>query len=282
MWEAKARGLYTKNLISKSALSGKDFLIAKHGDTFHQNVQTAYDVGIPCMLFYENNPELLGDYNLGEQYWPDDKNIDLQNVINDVMVGGLNGAKRAVHAIMIDCSKTVSSTGKTFTAQWLTQTGQNLINKVWKYLRLPVYLYMNMSPVYTYKNNLNDIETLYSFIARNDGVSTVDWATITSAGYPIDSEKPVLPYDDGQHWQFWFYHVDSSVNIDILHYFDKTALYSEWNYSPSTNSGDSGSTDDGSSGDSGSSTVDSSEVLAELKKQTALLQQILVYMQKAV
>jgi hypothetical protein len=275
MWEAKAKGLYTNNLITKADLSGKDYLIAKHGTSFHTNVQTAYDVGIPCILFYENNPELLVDNGLNVNNWPDNQNEDLQNVINDVMVGGVNGVKRAIHGIMIDCSKTISSTGKTFTVQWLTQTGQNLINKAWKYLKLPVYLYMNMSPVYTYKNSLNDIETLYSYIAANQGISTVDWATITSTGYPIDSEKPVLPYDDGQPWIFWFYHVNSAVNIDVLHYHDKATLYSSLNYSPSSSTGNTGDT-----GDTGS-TVDSSLVLAELVKQTALLQQILAYMKSA-
>ncbi len=280
MWEAKSRGLFTKKVITKADLTGRDYLIAKHGDSFHQNVQTAYDVGKPCFLFYENNPELLIDLGLDVNRWPDDQNQDLQAIINDVMVGGVNGSKRAIHGVMIDCSKTITSTGKTLTSQWLTQTGQNLINKVWKYLKLPVYLYMNMNPVNTYKNNLNDIETLYSFISANQGISTVDWATISPAGYPIDSERPVLPYDDGQHWLFWFYHVDSSVNIDVLHYFDKTTLYQTLNYSvsiPSTDPGDPGDT-----GNTGDSTVDSSLVLAELKKQTLVLQEMLAFMKSKV
>lgn len=280
MWEAKARGLFTKKLISQADLVNRDFLIAKHGDSFHQNVQTAYDLGKPCLLFYENNPELLVPYGLDESKWPDDQNEDLQAIINDVMVGGVNGTKRAIHGVMIDCSKTITSDGKTLTVQWLTQTGQNLINKVWKYLRLPVYLYMNMSPVYTYKSRLNDIETLYGFIAANQGISTVDWATITPQGFPIDSERPVLPYDDGQPWQFWFFHVDNNVNIDVLHYFDKATLYKTLNYSASTPPVTPG--DPGDSGDSGDSGVDSSLVLAELQKQTLLLQQILDFMKSKV
>ena len=55
MWESKAKGLFTKKLISSSDLSGKDFLIARYDDSFHTNVQTAYDNNIPCFLFYENN-----------------------------------------------------------------------------------------------------------------------------------------------------------------------------------------------------------------------------------
>jgi len=277
MWESKSRGLFTKKVITQADLNGRDYLIAKHGDSFHQNVQTAYDAGKPCLLFYENNPELLVDLGLDVNRWPDDKNQDLQAIINDVMVGGVNGSKRAIHGVMIDCSKTITSTGKTLTVQWLTQTGQNLINKVWKYLKLPVYLYMNMTPVHTYKNNLNDIETLYSFISANQGISTVDWATISPAGFPIASERPILPYDDGQHWMFWFYHVDSAVNIDVLHYFDKTTLYQSLNYSaviPPVNPGDPG--------DPGDSGVDSTLVLAELRKQTLLLQEMLAFMKSKI
>ena len=224
---SRSRGLFTKKLVSAAQMAGKDYLITKHGDSFHPNVQTAYDIGIPCILFYENDPEKLIDSGLNEKNWPDDKNADLQAIIKDVMAGGLGGTKRAVHGIMIDCSKVMQTDGKILTAQWITRTGSHLLSRVWALLGIPVYLYMNMNPINQYKDDPVSTETLFGFIASWQGVSTVDWAQVGADGYPVASEKPTLPYDDGQPWRFWFYHVNSNTNIDVLYQWDRAWLYCE-------------------------------------------------------
>jgi hypothetical protein len=227
----RSKGLFAKKLVTASQLVGRDYLIAKHGDSFHANVQTAFDAGVPCLLFYENDPEKLIDCGLNEKNWPDDKNADLQAIIKDVMVGGVQGTRRAIHGIMIDCSKVVQSNGKILTAQWIAQSGNHLMNRVWSLLKIPVYLYMNMNPINQYKDDAVSTETLRQFIGRWGGVSTVDWAQVGADGYPVADERPLLPYDDGQPWKFWFYHVDSNpstgsgTNIDVLYQWDKVRLY---------------------------------------------------------
>jgi hypothetical protein len=237
MWQLKAKGLFTKELITAEKLAGKDFLVSKHGDSFHTNVQTAYDAGIPTLLFYEADPEPMINSGLDPDGWSDAGMPDLQNIINDVMVDGLGGVKRAVHGVMIDCSKFsyVATQGngekKTIyiTAPWISEYGSELLMRTSKRLGLPVYLYMNMNAV-TYYKSIGDsvsVETLYRFIASWQGVSTVDWAGVDTAGYPLDTEKPVLPYDDGQPWLFWFYHLNADGMIDVLHQYGKEYLYGE-------------------------------------------------------
>jgi hypothetical protein len=265
-WESKAKGLFTKKLISAADLYGKDLLISQYDDSFHTNVQTAADFGIPTMLFYPNDPEKLIQSGLNPDSWGDDQHEDLQNIINAVMVGGVTGVPRAVQGVMIDCSKVYTTDSKKLTAQWITETAAHLGSRIWALLKLPVWYYMNMEPITAWKDDANMLETLNTFIDNSGGIATVDWATL-DGDIPASTKKPTLPYDGGKPWSFWFYHVDENVNIDVLAYADTNSIYGDaWlNFTPSSSSGDpsAGSGSDGDSGDSSTGSENGGTVVVD-------------------
>ena len=246
MWESRAKGLFTKKLVSADQLAGNFFLLAKwHEKEFTVNVQTAHDAGVACMLFYEADPESVSFDLKNIDGWPEEKVIDLQNIINAVMVGGVDGVPRDVKGVMIDCSKVIQKDGKKITAQWIAGYGDWLLQKVWDLLGIPVYLYMDQNPLIEWKNDPVSIETLYTFIAKWGGVCTVDWANeIDENGYPVNwsvvdkdgaisiVEKPSLTYDDGQPWLFIFYHLDGDGNIDVIHHYVEATLAETLGFSP--------------------------------------------------
>ena len=278
MWASKAKGLFTKQLVTAAQLAGNDFLLAKYGKDFHTNVQTAHVAGVACMLFYEADPEPYLDWNLDDRdNWDEWKCDDFVNIINAIMVGGINGVPRRVDGVMMDASKVDLPGGKKITAQWIVGYCEWLMNKVYDALKLPIYLYMNRNPINAWKHDTVSIETLYSFIARWEGVSTFDfWVGVGENGVPADNAKPLLPYDDGQPWLFWFYHVDDDGNIDVLHQYDAATLYGVLGFTPAVSGEpyDSGN----SGGDGGSEPVVSGKtnelltaILAELKETNKLL-----------
>jgi len=216
-WTKKARGLWVDGvLVTKEQLSDMDYLIAKGDEFFHRNVQTAYDAGIPCILFYENRPEIWIDAGLNELKWPDSANICLKEI--KALVGS-----RAIHGVMIDMSRTRAENGTALMASWIIRTGQHLINRVWETMRKPLFMYMNRNPLTVPGISSEDVELIRGFLEKND-TSTVRLTSCDNNLLPL-AERPLLPYDGGQSWSFWQYASKttgilfsiSSMTVDALH-----------------------------------------------------------------
>jgi len=236
-----AKGLFvdpTSKTITASELSGYDFLIAKAvvGEDklagFTDAVQAAYDAGVPCVLFFENNNEL---YSSGLGYNED----RFPTVDVDKQIAAIRGqiyagtAKRAVHAVMMDNSKTalVWEPGKSQTDVWIGKFGQWMLSMIWKAFKLPNYLYMNKNAVTAWP----DSQQIVSLIEAN-GLSAPSWAT-TENGIPADGQKPSLSYwrSTEPAWHFWFYAynlVDGALSV--LYNGSKETLYQELNFTTST------------------------------------------------
>jgi hypothetical protein len=232
IWSGKSRGLWVDGnvLITKEQLVGKDFLIAKRGDKFTANVQVAYDSKVPLIFFYENDPELLINSGLDPESWNDLHNPCLQEMLKDIYSGT---SKRAIHGIMLDCSKVYTTDKKTLTSSWITVTAQHLLNRLWAITKIPSYVYMNTNPIKAHAGSIPDTEMLFRFLATN-GESTATFCTFGADDVPSDICKPALPYDDGKTpWYFWIYGQKNNVLL-VQYNGTKTALYTELNYKSGT------------------------------------------------
>jgi hypothetical protein len=229
-YTGKARGFWVNGDKLVDSLVGYDFLIAKYGSQFHNNVQKAYDANIPCILFYENNPLQFIQAGLDKSKWLDSANEDLQNIIAAV------GA-RAIHGVMIDCSMHIEDNGNLLAVNWLTQTGQHLLDRVWANLKYPkslvrgTYLYMGYKVPLAYTEI--DRETINMFILANANISTTYKATSFNGVYP--TSDPTLPYNDSSKcpWYFWLYKVMTN-GYDVLYRQNKTQLYEDLGFVAST------------------------------------------------
>lgn len=234
-WSSRAIGLWhdSKDPLSATSLQGMDFLLAKIGANFVQgHCNLAYNAKIPFGLFFEADPELYGLCPIGDfNRWPDITGDPTIKMLDSYIMSGT--MKRAIHFIVIDCSKTINSYGKTITPMWIVKTGERLISLIWQKYKLPVYLYMNQNPVVSAATDPAGKEALNLFLNSNgDGLSVFSKPAIGVDGYPADGTRPVLAYDGGKPWGFWLYN-PVTVGIKTLYNKDKTGLYADLNYTSS-------------------------------------------------
>ncbi len=234
VWSDKARLLYVdgEQLTTVDELSQYDGLIAKIGSKFTANVQVAYDASKPIILFVENkifkNPHV--DFGINENVWLDENH---EILIIDPEIGldryiYTNGIKRKIHGIMLDCSGTYTSdTKEPLTSTWIVKRAKWMLNMIYKRYKLPVYMYMNSDPVNMFTGVKR--EEIYSLIIEF-GVSTVSKALLLENGYPSDSDRPKLPYDDTSkvRWYFWLYNFTNGWKF--LYNGTKEYLYDELGY----------------------------------------------------
>jgi hypothetical protein len=179
-------------------LAGFDCAPLKHGEKFHANVQTAYDVGIPCGLFYETNPdEMSADVQLDPGSWAVTDVPDYGRIVADIQSNGVN---RAINFIMLDISK--GSAGK-IDADWITGYNGWLMDKVYKKTKLPVYIYLTNNFIAKYTgNDLINIQTFLVNKAENISTSTFTGTL-------------VLPYDDSNNCP-WFIWLNNLLSADLI------------------------------------------------------------------
>jgi hypothetical protein len=225
-YENNALGLWVNGdtLVTAEQLSGRNFLIAKYGTYFHKNVQAAYDVKIPCLLFYEGNPELLFESGYNNAEWDDAINVDLQNILEAI-------GSRVVHGVVIDC-KVKDSLEKLIEANWVAGYTKRLLTRSNEILGIPSFHYMAPGVPGMYSGN--DKEIINQFIIGCKTIST--WSATTSIdGFPADGTKPALPYDDSTlcPWAFWLFAANSG-KFDVLYNGDVAALYAKLKYITAT------------------------------------------------
>lgn len=230
-WDSKALGLWHDSAtpVTANNLQGMDFLISKTGSNFILgDCNVAYSMKIPFGLFFEANPEFydqcpINDFNR----WPSlavDPTIKMLD--SYIMTGSM---KRAIHFIIMDCSKNINSYGKTITSSWIVTTGRRLLDLMWQRYKLPTFVYMNQNPVVTAEDPISK-EQINLFLDDNgEGLSTYTKALLDADGYPADGTKPKLPYDGGKLWGFWLYNPVSS-GIKTIYGKDKSGLYADLNY----------------------------------------------------
>lgn len=220
-WKLKARGLWIEGdtLITDKQLVGMNFLIAKYGDQFHDNVQVAYNNKLPCIMFYENRPDTLVNAGLDPTHWPDSGNPCLIEVKEAV-------GKRIIQGIIIDCSITQAADLTTLTVPWIVKTGMHLIDRLRIiYPAKPIYMYMNSNPFSLPGLTENDKTMLGKFV-EDYGVSTATIVTCDANMIPVSTTKPTLPWDNGKtKWNFWLYAVKVARVMYALSAVTVTELY---------------------------------------------------------
>ena len=120
---SNAHGLLVSGtfLASKEYLSMFDFLIANSGKELHNNLQNAYEVGIPVIYTLGSNPyDMAQKRALDPDSWQciQGESDDLDKAIVDMFVGGWSmTAMRAIHGFMVDVS--VYDRAKKTNGEWL-------------------------------------------------------------------------------------------------------------------------------------------------------------------
>jgi hypothetical protein len=222
IYSNKPKGIWVDggDEISVADLAGKDFLIAKVGTKFHANVQNAYDAKIPLIMFYQFRPEIWEGSVLNVNAWPADQNICINEIRNWVMSGG---SKRAIHGLMLDCSEP-NPRNKT-DVFWLTMPAKKFIDDLWAEFKMPNYLYMNRNPLTLYTSQTGK-DTLYQFVASQDGMSTPTWVNVDVNNIPLDGTKPLMDYNNTKTW-FWLYKVAGARLLALYMQGDKATLYDD-------------------------------------------------------
>jgi hypothetical protein len=225
IYDTRARGLWVDggDEVTPTDLVGQDYLIAKVGTKFHANVQKAYDAGIPLIMFYQFRPEIWEGSTLSEASWPADQNVCLTECRQWIMSGV---AKRAIHGIIVDCSEP-NPRNKTDVG-WLTRPSKLFLSQLWNEFKLPTYLYMNQNPLGYYTTQTGK-DTLYGFVASQDGMSTSTFVATNAGGLPLDTTKPLMSYNNTKVW-FWLYKILGSRIATLYMQGTKTALYSDLNF----------------------------------------------------
>jgi hypothetical protein len=222
-YDTRAKGIWVdgNDEITAAELADYDFLIAKVGDKFHANVQNAYDADIPLIMFYQFRPEIWLGSVLSETAWPADQNLCLTECRQWIMSGG---TKRAIHGVMIDCSEPMPQNQTD--AVWLTRPAKKFIGDLYAEFRLPNYLYLNRNPINLFGKTQTGKDTLFGFVASQDGMSTNTFVSVTSAGLPIDTAKPMTDYNNTKTW-FWLYRIFGKRILSLYLQGTKQALYAD-------------------------------------------------------
>jgi len=231
MWNNKAKGVYTDidEPITVEDLQGQDFLVSHTGITFTDNIQIAHDCGIPFFAFV---PQMLGKFqiNFGSNpaKWPVDDDTLVKHLDKYIRSGTVN---RTVHGIIIDCSNVLDEDDGVITAWWITKHGEFIFNAIKERYGIKVYLYMNHTPMALARDNITDTQLLIDFMSKF-GICTVDQAK-TLNGFPIDTEKVDLPYDDSSiiKWYLWLYDLYEEP-WKFLYNGDKAQLYEDLKFEP--------------------------------------------------
>ena len=223
-YSTRARGIWldANDAINSTELAPYDFVIAKVGPAFHANVQTAYNVHKPLLMWYQFRPEIWEGTPLSFSKWPADQNICLNECRSWIMSGS---SRRAIHGVIVDASE-FKNKDDVF---WLTMPVQNFMDVLWVEFKLPTYLHMNRNPITTFSKTQTGKDALYGLVAAMDGMSTTNWVNVDVNNVPLDSTKPVMDYNNSKVW-FWLY---KFVNNRILCNYlqgNKAQLYSDLNY----------------------------------------------------
>lgn len=229
-WTKNAKGIYLDDgqaVADFGKLANQDFLIARTGEKFTANVQAAYDACVPCIMFVGSEiTRWIIDHGVEMDGWPKIENTPVGKEVQRYLYAGT--ARRAVHGIMIDASAVSDDEKGKLTATWITRWQKYVIDQIYRLHRLPVYLYMNKSPIKAHKDT--DGEQAIIQMLREYGVSTVNFVS-TINGYPSGELQPDLPYNGGRDWtwHFWLY---SSSPMSFLYNGSAEALYDELGYTP--------------------------------------------------
>jgi hypothetical protein len=227
VWDTRAKGLFVEDkngVIAPEQLDGMDFLIAKTGELFTKQIQSAYDCKprIPFIMFYENDPEPYLEMGLDPRKWPVG-DADPQIKYLDRMIGN---PKRSIHGIMLSCSKIFHQGTKAFSPAWITQHGQHMLNMIWNRYHIPMYLYMDSNPWAVWKDDVDGITMLNNFVKTQ--ISTVTFAIEMAGIVPATGQAPKLPADTAK-WYFWLYSVGKNC-LRFLYNGNKAMLYDELNF----------------------------------------------------
>lgn len=260
----KARGVFAPGTleVAESYLQNFDFLIAETGVAFHKNVQTAYDVGIPCIYFRSSNPiekaQASGYDPDGWENIPGSSN-DLDSAMADIFVSPVSGSawnqnrtKRAIHGIILDCSTTNTN------ATWLTGYATWLLDKLWSNVKIPNYVYMIYSLIEGSNPSYTGSEKtiIQTFLLNQKNISTVSASsTLDDDLLPTSTIK--LPYTDSVNcpWYFRLYYNDSGC-FWTEYNGTKEDLYDSLGYEyVESSDDDTGDSTGGSTGDSGRTTT---------------------------
>lgn len=226
-YNTRARGIWVDgdDEITATELASYDFLIAKVGSKFHGNVQSAYDAKIPLIMFYQFRPEIWLGSTLNEASWPADQNVCLTECRSWIMSGG---TKRAIHGLMIDCSDPMPQNQTD--AVWLTKPAKKFFDDLWNEFRMQSFLYLNRNPITLLGKTQTGKDTLYGFVASQDGISTTTFVPVDMAGLPVESSKPIMDYNNTKTW-FWLYRLSGKRILSLYMQGPKAALYSELGFS---------------------------------------------------
>lgn len=225
-WTGNARGVHFSGNEKATDLSQYDFVVSEIGDMFTSNVQVAHDAGIPILLFA---PSMLDKSRV--DMGPDivDWKAHAQPIVKELDKYILvNGIKRVISGIIIDCSATDNGEGKLLTSWWISQYSDWLLDVIYKKYEIPVYLYMNSSPM---KSANTEGAQMINNLLYEWGICTVSRAAIKS-GFPVPNSKPSLPpkVDESYvHWWFWLYGMIGETGL-WLYNGDKTALYNDLSF----------------------------------------------------
>jgi hypothetical protein len=228
-WSTKAKILYSEKLVT--SLDGYAGGLFKRGDSFHPNVQMAYDQKKACGLFLQSNPNLLFDATLNPDHWITSQ--DYEDVISDVFVGGRWGSKRAIQYIVVDISKTIFN-GKKIPVQWVTGYAGWLLDMIWDATKLPVYIYARPELGSAYTGA--DLIDLQTFLINRANISTISKAVIGENGLPSNLTYPALAFNDAAKcpWYFWLFNILTNGNVEALYWQDQTVFYNDIGFKSGT------------------------------------------------
>lgn len=264
-YASRAKGIWVEgnDEVTVAELANYDFLVAKVGAKFHNNVQHAYDAGKPLIMWYQFRTDIWEGTPLNPSAWPADKNICIQECRSWIMSGM---SKRAIHGIVIDASEPANRTD----VFWMTMPTKKFMEDMWTEFKLPLYLYLNRNPLNYFPTSTGK-ESLYNLVKDMDGSSTITVVNTGTDSLPLDGTKPIMDYNQTKVW-FWLYKVVGSRLLTLYLQGDKAQLYSDLDFVPANDPGDNtdpGNGDNDNPGTSGSGTVN-----VNLSEVVALLTQI--------
>lgn len=231
-----ARALYIEGKIAaKDTLKKFDVLIAKNDKFIHDNVQVAYDAGVPCIVFYpiKVDPYINCGYNV-DSFPKPDKDWNIKELDNLIYYNGdvKAGKKRAIHGIMFDCSQVRQDNGNKLTAGWLSTVCIYIADMAKsRYSKSNIYicLYQDSNPMKEIPVTQSDKETI-GLVSEWGDFATVNQVTVNPlTDYPLLVVKPKLPWDNGKtKWIAWLYSI--GTNWKFMFNGTKDAIYKKLSF----------------------------------------------------